>query len=108
MLISKRASWEDIISSYKNNPRDVKTVPLQGTGIWFNVYVENENIYIDRAKNHSNSSIIRNRRSLEKEKIDVMLSLYYRRKKGEAVAQEAKDATQNQVYWYGIFADMDL
>ena len=108
MFFKKQIKWEDMISSYINNPRDVKTIPLQGTGIWFYVYVEDNDIYIEGAKNHSNSSIIRGSRKLESEKIDVMLSLYYRRKKGEPVSQEATSTTQNQVYWYGIFADMCL
>ena len=108
MLGRKKVTWEEMISAYINNPRDVKTIPLQGAGIWFYVYVENGDIYVESAKKHSDSSIIRNRRKIEKEKVDAMLSLYYRRKKGEAAAQEAKRTTQNQVYWYGIFADINI
>ena len=107
MFGSKKTTWEEMLSSYINNPRDVKTIPLKKEGVWFYVYVENNDIYVESARNHlANSSSIKNRRKIEKEKVDIMLSLYNRRKKGEKVADEAKRNTQNQVYWYGIFADM--
>ena len=106
MFNKKQITWEQIFSSYTNNPRDGKTVPLHMDGIWFYVYVENDNVYVKNARNHTDSSNIKNRRKIEKEKLDVMLSLYHRRKKGESVSQEAKEITINQVYWYGIFADM--
>ncbi len=107
MFGNKKTTWEEMVSSYINNPRDVKTIPLHKEGVWFYVYVENNNIYVESARNHlTNSSVIRNRRKIENEKADIMLSFYYRRKKGEAVAKEATKITYNQVYWYGIFADM--
>lgn len=102
----KKITWEEIVLSYSKNPRDVKTVPFNRAGIWFYVYVENGSIYIENAKNHSDSSSIKIRRKLKKENLDAILSLYYRRKRGESVAQEATEITYNQVYWYGIFADM--
>ena len=106
-MFADKKIWEEMILSYKNNPRDVKTVPLKKEGIWFYVYVENDNIYVESARNHlTNSSNIKNRRKMEKEKVNTMLSIYHRRKKGESVAYEATKSTQNQVYWYGIFADM--
>ena len=108
MFGKKKISWEEIVLSYKNNPRDVKTVPLKGDGIWFYVYVENDNIYVENAKNHLDSYKIKNRRRLEQEKLDAMHSLYDRRNKGEAIYQDAKIITYNQVYWYGIFADMSI
>lgn len=107
MFGSKKTIWEEMISAYINNPRDVKTIPLQKEGVWFHVYVENNSIYVENARNHStNSSNIKNRRKIEKEKAETMLSIYIRRKNGEKVSREATMATQNQVYWYGIFADM--
>lgn len=108
MHCKQTALWDNMISSYANNPRDVITVPLNGSGIWFYVYVASGCIYVESAKKHTNSSMIRNRRMLEQEKAEAMLSLYYRRKRGEAVSREATATTQNQVYWYGIFADMGL
>ena len=45
---------------------------------------------------------------LEKYKFDMMLSIYNRRKSGEQVSQDAGAITHNQVYWYGIFADMGI
>lgn len=106
MFDEKKITWEEMIESYTNNPRDVKTTPTRGEGIWFYVYVEDDNIYIENAKNHLDSSKIKTRRKIEKEKIDIMMSLYCRRKKGESVSGEATDITYNQVYWFGIFADM--
>ena len=108
MVAENTIVWETMVRSFANNPRDVQTVPLSGGGIWFFVYAEYGNIYVESGRNHTNSSIIRNRRRLEKEKTEKMLSIYHRRSRGEAVAQEAKATTQNQVYWYGIFADLKL
>ena len=108
MFKKAKISWEEIVSSYRRNPRDVKTIPLHKEGIWFYVSAENNNVYIERAKDHFNSSKIKKRASLEKEKVEKMLSLYYRRNQGEPVSQEAIDTTHYQVYWYGIFADMGL
>ncbi|MBR2499727.1 MAG: hypothetical protein IKB60_01465 [Clostridia bacterium] len=105
MLEIKKVTWEEIVSSYMNNPRDVKTIPLKGEGIWFYVYVENGNIYVENAKNHLTSSKIKIRRKIKKENFDKMVSLYYRRTKGESVSREATEITYNQVYWFGILAD---
>jgi hypothetical protein len=108
MFGKKKITWEEIVTSYKKHPRDVITVPLRKSGIWFYVYVENDNVYIENAKNHTSSAKLKCRRTLEKCKLDAMLSIHYRRKNGEAVTQEAIDTSYNQVYWYGIFSDMGL
>ena len=101
-------TWNDLVTSYRANPRDIKTVPKKGSGRWFYVYVVKENIYIESARSHSVSSNITVRRTLESHKVGEMLSLYLRRKNGDSVSQEATATTQNQVYWYGIFADMGI
>lgn len=108
MFNDKKITWNDIVSSYSNNPRDVKTVPLRGAGRWFYVYAENNNVYAENARNHSVSSKIKGRRVLEKNKVDDVLAIYDRRKRGESVSKIAVDTTVNQVYWYGIFADMGI
>ena len=65
MFGNKKITWEEMVSSYINNPRDVKTIPLQKEGVWFYVYVENDDIYVESARNHlANSSSIRNRTSV--------------------------------------------
>ena len=108
MFGKKKITWEERVTSYKKDPRDVKTVPLRKSGIWFYVYVENGNVYIENAKNHTDSSKLKCRRKLAKMELEAMLSIYHRRNNGESFTQEATDITYNQVYWYGIFADMGL
>ena len=110
MLFKKKdkIEWRDIINSYLNNPRDVKTVPLDREGKWFHVYADNDDLYIGIAADHSNTSNISQIRKLDKDKFEVMLDIYHRRMKGEQVSKEATNTTQNQVYWYGIFNDLNL
>ena len=103
--------WEEIIKSFTTNPRDVQTNPLgKRTKLWFYVYVENGKLYADCAKEHTPSSNLSKRRMLSSgaEKCNIMYDIYRRRKCGEPVAAEATATTVNQVYWYGIFADLDL
>ena len=97
-----------IMDSYSRGPRDVHTIPLQGNKIWFYVCAENGELYISKARHHANSSQVRGQRRMDKQNCEAMLALYRRRKQGESVSMEASATTQNQVYWYGIFDDMDL
>ena len=101
--------WEEILKSFTTNPRDVHTQPLTKRAVLqFYVYVEDKKLYVDRAKNNEPSSNLSKRRLLasEFEKCAIMYDIYQRRKRGEEVSHEATAITVNQVYWYGIFADM--
>ena len=101
--------WEDIVKSYTDNPREVCSQPItKRPGRWFFVYVENGDLYVDCAKEHKPSSQLTKRRMLsaDAEKCNIVFDLYCRRKRGEQVSAEATATTVNQIYWYGIFADM--
>ena len=107
--ITYAKQWEEILKSYTTNPRDVHTQPLaKRTALWFYVYVEDGKLCVDRAKNNEPSSNLSKRRMLasEFEKCAIMYDIYQRRKRGEEVSHEATAITVNQVYWYGVFADM--
>ena len=108
MNINKNISWDDIVTEYTNNPKDVITVPISKTrkGIWFYVHTENGNVYITSAEYHTNSSKISKPIKLQKSKFDDMLRLYMQRKNGIQVSQEATATSYQQVYWYGIFSDL--
>lgn len=97
-----------ILNEFYENPRDVITVPKKGTGKWFYVYARNNSVYVEGGKNHSNVSKISSPRKLNINETEKMLDLYRRRCKGESVSQLATETTQNQVYWYGIFAELGL
>ena len=101
--------WNKIVKSYLKHPRDVQTQPITNrTARWFYVYVEDGKLYVDSARGKEPSSHITQKRLLaEKDEIcNIMYDIYLRRKKGEHVSAEATAITVNQVYWYGIFADM--
>ena len=101
--------WEEIIRSYSERPRDVQSRPLvKKAPVWFYVYVENDRLYVDCAKAQTPSSNLKTRRllSADGKVCDLMYDIYRRRKSGEPVSQEATDKTVNQIYWYGVFADM--
>ena len=103
--------WKEIVESFTSNPRDVKSIPItKRTPVWFYVYMENGRLYVDRAKEHIPSSNLSKRRMLSSgaEKCSIMYDIYRRRKCGEPVSAEATATTVNQVYWYGIFADLGL
>lgn len=101
-------TYENLVSLYEKNPRDIPTVPRNRQPVWFYVSADCGNLYAEPAREHSPSSRIRFRRRLQKKELEPMLKLYERRKKGEPVSREATQLTVNQVYWYGIFADAGL
>lgn len=100
-------TWQIIYESFYNNPRDVRTNPVtKKPSLWFYVYSENGNVYIDNARYHDNSSQLTHRRMLDKNNFAQMLDLNDRRNQGFAISKEAIAVTVNQVYWYGIFRDL--
>lgn len=99
--------WNEIIRSFSEKPRDIQTNPLKEKNkLWFYVYVDNDDLFVDCAKKHQPSSKISVPRNLSSSKCNKMYSIYLRRKSGESVSQEATSTTLNQVYWYGVFAEM--
>ena len=100
--------WAKIVASFQSNPRDVKTCPLRREGRWFYVCVRGGNIFVQNSKSHFPSCQIQGSRRLNPEECDPMYELYCRRQRGERVSQEAIATTVNQVYWYGIFHDIEL
>ena len=99
----------DLIASYKYTPRNVHTVPTDGrVPKCFWVSVERDNLYVSAGTTPYENSNVRGKRLLSIVEMETMLSLYQRRKKGEAVSREASRVTQNQVYWYGIFNDLGM
>ena len=101
--------WIDILNEFSKNPRDVHTVPTQKREpVWFHVFCRNTNLYIESAHEKIPASEIAGVRMINKDEYGDMLKLYHRRCNGEKVSQEAQDRTMNQVYWYGIFAEMNM
>lgn len=103
------AVYEKMLREYGENPRCVCTVPTTAKApVWFYVFEENGKVCVKNAEGHENSSNMVGVRVLEPSESKKMLDIYGRRKRGENVSKEATAATRNQVYWYGIFADMGL
>ncbi len=99
--------WNQIVNEFAENPRDVQTKPKGNRmPLWFYVSCKNGNVQISSGRTHDNKSNIRALRTLKKEEIEDIFTLYLRRKNDENVSFEATQTSQNQVYWYGIFAEL--
>ena len=84
------ALWKNFAERYKDQPHVAFELLNDLTG-------ENE---------HKLSSNITGNRVLDIANAEKMIDLYLRRKRGEAVFEEALNSTRNQVYWFGILKDL--
>ncbi|MFI3214966.1 MAG: hypothetical protein R3Y24_16780 [Eubacteriales bacterium] len=101
--------WMKIVGEFKNNPRNIQTQPTDArTPKWFYVGTDCDKVYVESGRDTVNNSIIKGRRYLEKDKLETMLDLYKRRLCREKVSAIATGITQNQVYWYGILAELGI
>ncbi|MCI9044551.1 MAG: hypothetical protein HFJ96_03970 [Peptococcaceae bacterium] len=101
--------WQKIVEEFAANPHDVKTMPTnRRASKWFYVYVEKNSLYVDKSPNvpPDDSCKISQRRFLRPSELEDMWLFYQRRQDGENVFREATERCRNQVYWYGIFADL--
>ena len=109
VMTMKKMTYKEAALDYLNNPRDVHTVLIDGRiGHWFYAYTEDGVIYVVPAKNHNPSCHMQKPIKINEKKFDDMLVLFHRRLSGEEVSSEAKKTTGTQVYWYGIFNDLQL
>ena len=100
--------YNKIIAEFSKSPRDICTVPLKSnTRKWFFVFVQDNTVFIEPAHNKAPSSQVK-RRKLPESECEKILEIYHRRAKGQSVSKEAQACTYSQVYWYGIFSEMNL
>lgn len=97
--------YQQLVVSFSENPRDIATT----SGLWFYVHTENGKLYVESGRSHvEKKSKITTPRKLKEDEFSEILSIYHRRQIREKVSKEASNATVNQSYWFGIFADMGL
>ena len=100
--------YRKIVEEFMNHPRDIHTVPISSKSYkWFYVFVNNDTIYVESSHHNTPKSSVK-RRSLPKEECSKILEIYHRRMAGEQVSHDAQACTRSQVYWYGIFSEMNL
>ncbi len=103
--------WQKIMAEFANNPHDVRTMPTnRRASKWFYVYVEKNSLYVEKSRHTKaeDSCQISQRRFLRPSELEDMWVYYLRRRDGENIFREATERCRNQVYWYGIFADLGL
>ncbi len=102
-------SYVELVNNLSDNPRDISTKPITNrVGKWFYAYVEDGNVIVDAAREHTPKCSISKPRILFEREMEDIYGLYLLRKQGHSVSRQAADITMNQVYWYGIFDDMGL
>ena len=92
-------TWEVILKSFAQNPRDVIT---RQNGVWFYTYVDGKNIYIETGKDHTNASKLTMRRRLDKENFETIYDMYV----NHVPRSKIRAVTLNSSYWFGIFSDL--
>ena len=100
-------TYNDLVGSFRANPREVSTAPINGSmPKWFYVYEQRNAVYISSGREHENACHINADRRLNPAEFPDMLGLFQRREKGEPVSQEAKARSINQSYWFGVFKEL--
>ena len=100
--------YETLLQEFLKHPRDIHTIPLTKKECkWFYVFTNNGSLYVEPAHDHIPKSAVKRRR-LNDAECDKMLELHYKRLAGQTVSKEAQETTYSQVYWYGIFSELNL
>lgn len=92
-------TWERILRSYTDTPRDVLT---RENGIWFYAWGDGIHVYVESGRNHRDCSHISGVRRLDCQNFEKVYTMYL----NQVPRMKVRDATQNSSYWYGIFRDL--
>ena len=94
--------WLIILDNLSRNPRDLHTIPMvEREPTWFYAYTDGTNIYVEKARENSNSGL-RGKRRLTFSEFKKIYPIFVRRDKGEDIGKEGSQVTHNQSYWYSI------
>lgn len=100
--------YKRLVEEFMRSPRDVHTVPVTRKDYkWFYVFARSNNLYVESARNNTPKCVVK-RRVLPEKECNEILTIYHRRLAGEQVSTEAQNCTWSQVYWYGIFSELNL
>jgi hypothetical protein len=100
--------WEKIINYLRKKPKDLQTIPINGSGTWFHAEIswDNVNIRVSNARNshpREKTATLTVPRLLDKDEFSRVYPFYIRRENGEKVSQEVLKVSRNTVYIYSIF-----
>ena len=100
-------TYMDLVNSFRANPREIPTAPINGSAPkWFYVYENQGSVFVSSGRDHVYACHVNPDRRLNRAEFSDMLNIYLRRKAGAAVSQEAKARSINQSYWFGVFKAM--
>ena len=102
MNMELETEWARILSE-TNIGIDLHTLPLKRKEyLWFFVKSDGKHVIVTNSVNRQPSSILKNPRKISYKEFLGMYPLYFRRKNGEQVSNEAKLISRNQVYIYSL------
>lgn len=98
--------WNNIITSLKEKSVDVVTVPSnKKEPLWFNAYIENENLFVQNAISCCPSTQMSQSRKISKKDFDIVYSYYRRWSDGEIhLRREVSMLSRNTAYIFGLIA----
>lgn len=98
------AVWSSIIAQLKENDKELTTVPSNNREpLWFNAYVENENLYVQNSIRNHPSTKMSQRRKISKKDFDALYLYYYRWANGERhLRQEVTALSRNTTYIFAL------
>lgn len=100
-------AWNKIINELLPGARFFPTTPMsRKESVWFSASTDGVYVFIDNAVGHLHSCNIKSTRTLTKNEFTRIIPIYYRRKNGERISQEATIATRNQVYFYSLIKNV--
>lgn len=96
--------WEKIIAGLSEIPIEIATVPSNNrTPLWFSVYLDRGNIYVDNAIMNIPSTRMTGRRKIRKNDFLTVYQFYDRWNNGERkLRQEVRTLSRNTAYIFGL------
>lgn len=98
--------WSKIMSSLKEMPNEVATVPSNNKEpLWFNAYIENGDLFVQNAITHRPSTQMSKSRKISRKDFDTVYCYYHRWANGERhLRQEVRTHSMNTAYIFALIS----
>lgn len=106
--ISADLFWQNIVCKLTQSPNEIQTIKQNGIkGKWIKVSTDNNNVFVDKAKNNTPSSTIDIVRTISKKEFVKLYPLYYKWRKKSITREEAKGGSMNSSYIFALINEFD-